>query len=260
MRPAFLLCLGLFATGCAMTTGNVSKELRDEFAPQGALRVAVNYGNPVIVQRDPAGGPPRGVGPDLARELARRLGVDVKYVPYESAGKTTDGLIKDKAWDIGFLAVDPKRAQDIAFSVPYVEIEGTYLVKADAPFKALADVDRKGVRIAVGRGSAYDLYLSREIKNAELVRTTQIPESMQAFAEGRADVVAGVKQSLEAVAKPGMRVMPGHFMVIRQASGVPQGRPNASKYLNEFIDEMKASGFVRKSLDASGHPDAPVAK
>jgi polar amino acid transport system substrate-binding protein len=244
--------------GCAMTMEN--KEVREEFAPQGVLRVGVNYGNPVIVQRDPAGGAPRGIGPDLARELARRLGLDVKYVTYESAGKMTDGLLNDKAWDLAFLAVDPKRAQDIAFSPPYVEIEGTYLVKSDAPYKAIADVDRPGVRIAVGRGSAYDLYLTREIKNAELVRTTQVPESMQALAEGRADVVAGVKQSLDKVVKPGLRVMPGNFMVIRQASGVPQGRPKAARYLNDFIAEMKASGFVRKSLDASGNTDAPVAK
>ena len=257
MRVALLGLLALVAAGCAMMD---NKEVRNEFAPTGVLRIGVNYGNPVIVQRDPAGGAPRGVGPDLARELARRLGLEVKYVTYESAGKMTDGLLNDKAWDIAFLAVDPKRAQDIAFSPPYVEIEGTYLVKGDAPFKSIGDVDRKGVRIAVGRGSAYDLFLTREVKNAELVRTTQVPESMQALAEGRADVVAGVKQALEKAAKPGQKVMPGNFMVIRQASGVPQGRPKAAAYLTSFIEEMKASGFVRRSLDASGNKDAPVAK
>jgi len=257
MRPTFLLILSVFLMSCALDMAN--PDLRKEFAPGGELRVGVNYGNPVIAQRAPRGGVPGGVGPELARELARRLDVPVRYVTYESAGKMTDGL-KEGAWDIAFLAVDPKRAQEIAFSPPYVEIEGTYLVKSDAPYQAIADVDKPGVRIAVGRGSAYDLFLTRELKSAELVRTTQVPESMAALAAGRADVVAGVKQALDAQVKPGLRVMPGHFMVIRQASGVPQGRPNAARYLAEFIEEMKRSGFVRKALDASGNADAPVAK
>ena len=256
MRPASFLPLAFLLASCAMAPDNSA--LRQEFAPTGVLKVGVNYGNPVIAQRDPAGGDPRGVGPELARELARRLGVGVRYYTYESAGKMTDGL-KTDGWDIAFLAVDPKRAQEIAFSPPYVEIEGTYLVK-DPRFKAIADVDKPGVRIAVGKGSAYDLFLTREIKNAQLVRTVQLPESMAELEAGRVDVVAGVKQSLQMIVKPGMRVLDGNFMVIRQASGVPQGRPNAARYLGEFIAEMKASGFVRKALDASGHPDAPVAK
>jgi polar amino acid transport system substrate-binding protein len=127
-----------------------ASDLRSEFAPTGVLRVGVNYGNPVIAQRDPAGGDPRGVGPELARELARRVGVGIRYVTYESAGKMTDAL--RKAHGISpFSPVDPGRAEEIAFSAPYVEIEGTYLVRKDAPFRLIGDVDRSGVRIAVGR-------------------------------------------------------------------------------------------------------------
>lgn len=234
-------------------------ELRREFAPTGVLRVGVNFGNPVIAQRDAAGGDPRGVGPDLARELARRLGLGVSYVTFESAGKMTDAL-KDGAWDIAFLAVDPKRAQEIAFSAPYVEIEGKYLVKSSAPFHEIGDVDRPGVRVAVARASAYDLFLSREIKNAAFVRTSSLGESMRALEAGDADVVAGVKQALDALVGAGTRLIPGNFMVIRQASGVPQGRPKAASYLGEFIAEMKRTGFVRRALDASGNAEAPVAK
>ena len=246
-----------------MTAGvqAAASDLRSEFAPTGVLRVGVNYGNPVIVQRDPAGGDPRGVGPELARELARRVGIGIRYVTYESAGKMTDAL-KEDAWDLAFLAVDPGRAEEIAFSAPYVEIEGTYLVKKDAPFRLIGDVDRGGVRIAVGAKSAYDLFLTRNITNAKLLRTGSVAESVAEFRAARADVVAGVKQALAAELKqnPDLRVIEGHFMVIRQASGVPQGRPNAARYLSAFIDESKASGFVRKALDASGHTDAPVAK
>jgi len=237
-----------------------ASDLRHELAPTGVLRVGVNYGNPVIAQRDSAGGDPRGVGPELARELARRVGVGIRYVTYESAGKMTDAL-KEGAWDLAFLAVDPGRAEEIAFSAPYVEIEGTYLVKKDAPFRLIGDVDSGGVRIAVGAKSAYDLFLTRNITNAKLVRTGSVTESMAEFRAGRADVVAGVKQALLAELKqnPDLRLIDGNFMVIRQASGVPQGRPNAARYLCAFIDESKASGFVRKALDASGHADAPVA-
>jgi polar amino acid transport system substrate-binding protein len=255
MRPTSLIPFAFLFASCAMTPDHSA--LRQEFAPTGVLKVGVNYGNPVIAQRDPAGGDPRGVGPELARELARRLGVGVRYYTYESAGKMTDGLKAD-GWDLAFLAVDPKRAEEIAFSPPYVEIEGTYLVK-DARFGKIADVDKPGVRIAVGRGSAYDLFLTREIKNAQLVRVVQLPEAMTEFNAGRVDVVAGVKQALQAQLKPGRRVLDGNYMIIRQASGVPQGRPNAARYLGEFITEMKRSGFVRKALDASGNADAPVA-
>jgi polar amino acid transport system substrate-binding protein len=257
MRPTLLIPFAFLFASCAMTPDHSA--LRREFAPTGVLKVGINYGNPVIAQRDPAGGDPRGVGPELARELARRLGLGIRYFTYPSAGKMTEGLKAD-GWDLAFLAVDPKRAQEIAFSPPYVEIEGTYLVRADSPYRTMADIDRPGTRLAVATGSAYDLYLTRELKNVQFVRVLQVPEMMAEFHAGRADVLAGVRQALQAQVKPGLRVLDGSFMVIRQAAGVPQGRPNAARYLGEFITEMKASGFVRQALDASGNADAPVAK
>lgn len=197
----------------------MSTALRNEFAPSGTLIVGVNFGNPVIMQKDPAGGEPRGVGAELARELARRLGVPVRYVTYDTAGKAADAL-KQRAIDISFLASDPTRATDIDFSAPYVEIEGTYLVRRDSPLRAIADVDREGIRIAVGDKTAY----------------------------------------MEIAAKdPTVRVIDGNFMVIGQASGVPRGRPTAAQYLRGFIEEAKASGFVARALTASGVTDATVA-
>lgn len=237
-----------------------SAEARSEFAPTGVLRAGINLGNPVIAQRDPDGGDPRGVGAALARELARRLGVAVKFTTYETAGKLADA-VKEGAWDVAFLAIDPARATDIDFTDAYVHIEGTYLVANDSPLKRVADVDRKGMRIAVGLKTAYDLYLTREIKHAELVRSESSKAAIDQFVAEKLDAVAGVRQPLDAVAKKtaGYRVFPESFMVIRQASGVPKGRKNAAKYLAAFIEEMKSSGFVARALKESGQPDVAVA-
>ena len=257
------LTLIIFLAACASmtpTTSSVTPELRKEFAPTGTLIAGVNFGNPVIAQQDPAGGDPRGVGPELARELARRLGVPIKYVVYDTAGKMADAG-KQGAWDVAMLAVDPKRAEDISFSAPYVLIKGTYMVRADSPLKRIEDFDRKGLRISVALKSAYDLYLTREIKNAELVRVATSQAAIDEFLAGKVDVVAGVRQPLNTTAKkvPGLRVIEGSYMSIGQASGVPQGRPNAAKYLRDFIEEAKASGFVERKLLDSGITDAKVA-
>ena len=238
----------------------VPSSLRTEFAPSGTLRAAVNFGNIVIVQKDPAGGDPRGVGPDLARELARRLGVPIQYVFYDSAGKVAAG-VKQGEWDVAFLAVDPERAGEIAFSAPYVQIEGTYLVRKDSPLRKIEDFDSQGQRIAVGLKSAYDLYLTRALKNAELVRSPTSQAAIDEFVAGRIDAVAGVKNTLAAAAEkdPGLRLIEGNFMVIGQASGVPRPRAAAARYLAEFIEEAKASGFVANALKKSGITDATVA-
>jgi polar amino acid transport system substrate-binding protein len=230
-------------------------------APKGVLRAGVNFGNPVIAQMDPAGGAPRGVGPDLARELARRLGVAIEYVTFDTAGKMADA-VKQGAWDVAFLAGDPERANEIAFSAPYVQIEGTYMVRKDSPLKRIEDFDREGLRIAVGNKTAYDLYLTRTIKKAELVRSASSLAAIDEFLAKKLDAVAGVKNPLAAVAAkdPSLRVIEGNFMVIGQASGVPKGRDAAARYLGEFIEDAKASGFVANSLKASGVTDATVAK
>ena len=234
--------------------------LRTEFAPSGTLRAAVNFGNIVIAQKDPAGGDPRGVGPELAREMARRLGVPITYVTYDAAGKMADA-VKQGAWDVAFLAADPERANEIAFSAPYVQIEGTYMVRKDSPLKRIADFDRKGLRIAVGNKTAYDLYLTRMMKNAELVRSATSLAAIDEFFARNLDAVAGVKNPLEAIAAKdsSVRVIEGNFMVIGQASGVPKGRAAAARYLRDFIEDAKAAGFVANALKASGVTDATVA-
>src|SRR5258706_7505956 len=153
---------------------------RTEFAATGTLRAAVNYGNIAIAQKDPAGAEPRGVGPDLAREMARRLAVPIAYVTYDNAGKVADA-VKQGAWDIAFLAVDPERANEIAFSAPYVQIEGTYMVRSRSPLRSIEDFDREGVTIAVGLKTAYDLYLTRHIKHARLARSATSQEAIDEF-------------------------------------------------------------------------------
>jgi polar amino acid transport system substrate-binding protein len=236
----------------------VSDAARREFTPTGVLRVGINLGNPVIAQRDPAGGEPKGVGAALARELARRLGVGTAFTTYETAGKLADDVA---SWDLAFLAIDPARAKDIDFSEAYVHIEGTYMVPAASAFQGVGDVDRAGVKIAVGLKTAYDLFLTREIKQATLVRGESSKAAIADYLAGKLDAVAGVRQPLEAAAKehPGQRVMADSFMVIRQASGVPRGRAAAHAYLKAFIEEMKASGFVARALAESGQTDVAVA-
>jgi polar amino acid transport system substrate-binding protein len=238
----------------------VEEALRAEFAPTGVLRAGINLGNPVIAQRDPQGGDPRGVGPGLARELARRLGVPIRFVTFETAGKLADAA-KEGAWDVAFLAIDPARAIDIEFTGAYVNIEGTYMVPAESPLREIGDFDRAGLRIAVGLKTAYDLYLTREVKRAELVRAASSAAAIDLFVKGGLDAVAGVRQPLAAAAAahPNLRVLATSFMVIRQAAGLPKGRPAAARYLAEFIEEAKASGRVARALTESGVADVSVA-
>jgi polar amino acid transport system substrate-binding protein len=264
-RPLSLLA-GLVLAACAHvqtsapTPPALSPTLRAEFAPSGTLVMGVNYGNPVIAQKDPAGGDPRGVGAELARELARRLGVPIRYVAFDTAGKVADAL-RQGSLDIVFLAVDPERAQDIAFTSPYVQIGGTYLVRAESPLKKIEDFDREGVKIAVGLKTAIDLYLTRTLKKATLVRSASSIAAVEQFRAEKLDAVAGVKNPLDAVAAkdPSVRVIPGNFMTIGQASGVPRARTAAAKYLRDFIEESKATGFVERKLRESGVTDAAVA-
>ena len=220
-----------------------------ELAPSGKLRAAINYGNPILAARDATTGEVSGVSIDLARELARRLGVPVEFVPYAAAGRVVEG-VKTKSWDIAFVAIDPARAVDIAYSPPYVVIEGAYMVRNDSPIRANAEVDRPGVRVAVGRGSAYDLYLTRELKAATIVRAPTSPAVVDMFMAEKLDVAAGVRQQLELDAKrvSGVRMLDGRFMVINQAMGTPRERTAGAAYLSAFVEEMKSSGFVAEAL------------
>ena len=251
---AFTLFIG---QAVAQTT---SPQVVKELAPQGELRAAINFGNPVLAQRDAATGEPRGISVDLARELARRLGIPVKLIPFEAAGKVAEAA-KSGAWDIAFLAIDPGRANDISFTAPYVVIEGTYLVPADSLLQTVEDVDREGVRIAVGKGSAYDLYLGRTIKKAQLVHAPTSPTVIDVFRDMKLEAAAGVRQQLVAFAssQPGVRVMNGRFMTIEQAIATPKGRDNAVQFLKSFVEEVKTSGFVAAGLARSNQRDAEVA-
>ena len=233
----------------------VPPDVVKELAPTGKLRAAINLGNPVLAQG--TADAPRGVTVDLARELARRAGLALEFVPFSAAGKVFEAL-KDGAWDVAFLAIEPVRAAEISFTAPYVIIEGVYLVPKNSPLQTVADVDRADVRIGVNKNSAYDLFLTRTLKHAELMRGE---DGVKLFLEQKLEAAAGVKQPIAAYAKknPELRVMDGRFMEIRQAMGTPRGRAAAAAYLQTFVEEMKASGFVADALKRSNQPDADVA-
>jgi polar amino acid transport system substrate-binding protein len=230
-------------------------------APTGTLRAAINLGNPILAGADPATGRPRGVSIDLAEAFAARLGVAVELVVFDAAGKSVDAVTHDRA-DIGFFAVDPVRGAGIAFTAPYVLIEGSYLVRESSPIRSNDEVDRAGHRVAVGAGSAYDLYLTRELEHAPIVRAPTSPAVVDTFIEQGLEVAAGVRQQLEADMKrfPGLRLLDGRFMVIQQAMGVSKGRGEAAQQcLAEFVEDVKASGFVAEALRRHGIAGASVA-
>lgn len=231
-----------------------------ELAPGGTLRAAINLGNPVLAGRDPAGGEPVGVSVDLARELAQRLSLPLRLVPYTAAAQVVQA-IRDGTVDLAFLAIDPLRGADIAYTAPYVIIEGAYLVRQDSPIRRNEEVDRPGIRVAVGQGSAYDLFLQRELKHATLVSAPNSQEVTNLFVARELDVAANVRQQLEADARriPGLRLLDGRFMAINQAMGIPKAREAAVTVLRAFIEEMKASGFVTRALARHGVQGAAVA-
>jgi polar amino acid transport system substrate-binding protein len=236
---------------------NIPSDVVKDLAPTGTLRAGINLGNMVLAQKDEMTGEPKGITVDLARELGRRLGVPVELVRFDAAGKTFEGL-KAGTLDIVFLAIEPVRAAEVAFTAPYVIIEGVYLVPKDSALKTVGDVDRAGVRVGVNKGPAYDLFLTRTLKQAQLVRGES---GIDLFVKDKLDAAAGVKQPLVEYAKtnPGVRVMDGRFMEIQQAMGTPRGRDAGARYLRGFVEEMKADGFVADALKRSNQPDAAVA-
>jgi polar amino acid transport system substrate-binding protein len=240
---------------------NLPASLVQAFTPTGRLRASINLGNPILAGKDPASGAPKGVSIDLAGAFAQRLGVELELVVFDTAGKSVDAVAAEQA-DIGFFAIDPKRGEHIRFTPPYVLIEGCYMVRADSPLQSNEEVDRAGTRVVVGRGSAYDLFLTREIRHAQLVHAPSSPAVVQHFVDSGAEVAAGVKQQLEqdAMRLGGMRLLPGRFMVIRQAMGCPRSRgEDAAAALASFVEEMKASGFVAQALARHGIEGATVA-
>jgi len=251
------LALGAFALlGCASAPAAPVAEL----APSGRLKAAINFGNPILAVKDPATGEPRGVSVDLSRELGKRLGVPVELVTFTSAGKVVEA-VRDAQVDIAFVAIDPVRGADMLQTPPYVIIEGAYLVRNDSPIRRNEEVDQAANRVVVGNGSAYDLYLTRELKAAKLVKAPTSPAVTDVMVAQNIEVAAGVKQQLEADAKrvAGVRLLPGRFMVINQAMGLPKGREAGARYLTAFVEEMKASGFVAAALARHGIEGAAVA-
>jgi polar amino acid transport system substrate-binding protein len=249
------------STSAPSQTKNADSSMATVFAPGGTLRASINLGNPVLASLDPVTGKPVGVSVDLATEFAKRLGVPLQLVAVKSAGLSVENVNQDKA-DIGFFAIDPKRGQEIAFTQPYVLIEGFYLVRNASPITTNDQVDHSGVTVAVGAGSAYDLFLTRELHHATLVRIPTSPAVVQGFLDQHLDVAAGVKQQLEedAAKTGGLRILNQRFMVIRQAMGVPKAKgEEAAAYLSKFVEEMKASGFVAASLERHGIKGAEVA-
>ena len=233
--------------------------MQDELAPRGVLRAAINFGNTVLARRGPSLEESGGVSVAIARELARRLAVPLELVPFKGAGDVV-AVAQNDIFDVAFLAIDPLRAADLQFTAPYVLIEGGYLVRNESPLTSVEEVDRPGIRMSVGARSAYDLYLSRNLKHAEIVRAGTSEDGFDLFLRDGLDVMAGVKASLLDIAKarPEVRVLPGSFMVIQQAMATVRG-PRAQRAISELIEELKGSGFIERELAASGQTEAVVA-
>ncbi len=240
---------------------NLSPDILRAFTPTGKLRASINLGNPILANKDAATGLPLGVSIDLANNFAKRLGVEIELVVFDAAGKSVDAVKAEQA-DVGFFAIDPLRGEGISFTAPYVLIEGSYMVSNDSAIQSNDEVDRVGIRVTVGKGSAYDLFLTRELKHADIVRAPTSPTVVDVFVEQKLEVAAGVKQQLESdlMTFPGHRLLPGRFMVIQQAMGTPKSRgADAAQYLSAYIEEMKASGFVADALQRHGIQGASVA-
>jgi polar amino acid transport system substrate-binding protein len=224
-------------------------EVRSQLAPTGKLRVGVNMGNFLLTAKDTATGEPRGVAVDLGRELGKRVGVPVEIIPYPNPGALADAA-KSGVWDVGFLAAEPQRANEIDFTAAYVEIEATYLVPPGSPLKTIADVDREGVRIAISAKSAYDLYLTRTLKHAQLVREQGADGAFKRFVADKLEALAGLKPRLliDHDNLPGSRILDGRFTAVQQAIGTPKGRPAGARYLRDFVADIKASGLVAQAI------------
>ncbi len=231
-------------------TKQISPAARTELAPTGKLRVGLNYQNFLLVLKDAPDGTPTGIAPDLARELATRAGLPIEYVRFDAAGKLADA-VKSGAWDVAFLGAEPQRAGEIAFSGAYLEIPVTFLVPAGSSIKNIQEIDAEGVRVAVSEKSAYDLYLSRSLKHARLVRIQGIEASFKLFLDQKLEALAGLKPRLAAdsEALPGSRILEGQITAVQQSIGVPRGRSEAAKYVRDFADDIKASGLVARTID-----------
>jgi polar amino acid transport system substrate-binding protein len=228
----------------------MSPDVIAELAPRGVLRVGINMANFLLVSGSGPAGEPEGVAPDLAREIATCLGVTVAYVPFARPGELADAAGSD-VWDIGLIAAEPARAEKIAFTAAYAEIEATYLVPAASPLTTIEEVDRRGVRIAVAARSAYDLWLSRHIAHAELIRAGGLDAAYEQFVADKLDALAGLKPRLlsDVEQLPGARILDGHFTTVQQAVGTAKGNEAGAAFLRDFVEEAKASGLVARLIE-----------
>lgn len=223
---------------------------KQELAPSGKLRVGLNYSNFLLVLGDGSDGTPQGIAPDLGRELGKRLGVPVEFVKFKQAGHLADG-VRDGSCEVGFLGAEPQRASEIAFTRAYLEIPVTFLVPPGSGIRTLADVDREGVRVAVSARSAYDLYLSRNLKHAKLERVEGLDASYELFVKNKLEVLAGLRPRLMSDAErlPGSRILEGQITGVQQAAGTKKGRDAGAAYLSQFIEDVKRTGFVASAIE-----------
>ena len=233
---------------------------RADLAPNGKLRVGINFGNNLLTARDPVTRAPSGIALDLAAELGRRLGVPVEIVSYESAGALADSATTG-AWEVGFLGAEPQRANQISFTAAYLEIEASYLVPPGSPLRAVADVDREGVRIVTTAKSAYDLYLQRSLKHARLFHAANADDVFKLFVAEKMDALAGLKPRLvtDHDNLPGSRILEGRFTAVQQAVGTPKGHDAGASYLREFVEDVKATGLVARTIEKNGVRGVSVA-
>jgi polar amino acid transport system substrate-binding protein len=259
MKFTSLVFASLLLAACA-TTPPAPPAARAELAPAGKLRAGINLGNGVVATRDPASGQVRGIAVNVARELGRRLGVPVETVVFNQARDAVDAM-QAGSIDVVFVAIEPARSAVINFTAPYAEIAGVYAVPPGSNIRSNDEVDRAGVRITTVARSNYDLFLTRTLKNAQLIRAETTKGSEEEFVARKVDVYAGVKQRAEdAIARvPGAHLLPGQFMAIRQAIGMSKGRAAGLAYLKEFVEDIKASGLVAREIEAEGLKDASVA-
>jgi len=228
----------------------MSQSVLSQLAPRGVLRAGINMSNFLLVTGRTPSGDPEGVAPDMARAIAERLGVPIAYVPYPKPGELADAVGTD-TWDIGLIGAEPQRAEKIAFSPAYVEIEATYLVPAGSLLNTIADVDRPGVRIAVTARSAYDLWLERNIKHAQLLRSDSLTSAVDLFVRDKLDALAGLRPGLisDVQKLPGSRILDGQFTAVQQAIGTARANQAGAAFLRDFVEEAKASGLVARLIE-----------
>jgi polar amino acid transport system substrate-binding protein len=241
--------ISLFVVTSGAMGTEITPAVRSELAPSGKMRIGLNHGNFLLVTPGSSATEPRGVAPDIGRELGRRVGVPVEFIKFDTAGKLGDG-VKSGVWDVAFLGAEPRRAVEIAFTAAYLEIPSTYIVPDGSPIRSVDEVDREGVRIAVTEQSAYGLYLARSVKHARLVLTKSVEAAVEAFVNDRLEALAGLRPALLTDAKklPGARVLDGQFTAVQQAVGTPKSREAAARYLRAFVEDVKASGLVAQAI------------